>query len=57
MNNTLTYFWKKIGKLKIRFQGNQAATLRFTPSKEAVQEGLARAQGCHKGRGNGKDNT
>lgn len=57
MNNTLTYFWKKIGKLKIRFQGNQSATLRFTPSKEAIQEGLARAQGCHKGRGSGKDNT
>ena len=50
MNDTITYFWNRVGRLKIRFGRNQSATLRFTPSKEAIKEGLARAQGRHKER-------
>lgn len=57
MNSKIEYFWKLVGRLKIQIKGNQSATLQFTPSKQAIAEGLARAQGCHKERGNDKDNT
>ena len=57
MSTKIEYFWKQVGRLKIRIKGNQSATLRFTPSKQAIAEGLARAQGCHKEQGNGKGNT
>lgn len=53
----LVFFWRKIGRLKILFRGNQSATLRFTPSIIAVKEGLASIEGCQQGRGKGKDNT
>lgn len=53
----LVFFWRKIGRLKILFRGNQSATLRFTPSMEAIREGLASVEGCHQGRGKGKGNT
>lgn len=57
MNRKFEYFWKRVGRLKIRIKGNQSATLQFTPSKQAIAEGLARAQGSHKERGDGKGNT
>lgn len=53
----LVFFWRKIGRLKIMFRGNQFATLRFTPSAYAVREGLATVEGCHQGRGKSKGNT
>ena len=56
-NRPLVFFWRKIGRLKILLRGNQSATLRFTPSLEAVREGLATVEGCHQGRGKGKGNT
>lgn len=56
-NRPLIFFWRKIGRLKILFRGNQSATLRFTPSMEAAREGLASVEGRHQGRGKGKGNT
>lgn len=56
-NRPLVFFWRKIGCLKILFRGNQSAALRFTPSMEAVKEGLASVEGRHQGRGKGKGNT
>lgn len=55
--STLKFFWRKIGRLKILFRGNQSATLRFTPSFYAVREGLASVEGRPQGRGRGKGNT
>ena len=57
MADVLVYIWRKIGKLKILFDGNQSACIRFTPSKEAVDEGFARAQGRTKGRGYNEGNN
>lgn len=56
-NRLLVFFWTKIGRLKILFRGNQSATLRFTPSITAVQEGLASIEERPQGRGKGKGNT
>lgn len=53
----LVFFWRRIGRLKIMFRGNQSATLRFTPSITAVREGLASIEGCPQGRKKGKGNT
>lgn len=55
--STLNFFWRKIGRLKIMFRGNQSATLRFTPSISAVREGLASVEGRPQGRGKGRGNT
>ena len=55
--SSLNFFWRKIGRLKILFRGNQSATLRFTPSAYAMREGLATVEGRHQGRGKSKGNT
>ena len=57
MKNSLLFFWRKIGWLKIRFRGNQSATLRFFPSPDVIRKGLAQAEGRTQGRVGCKDNT
>lgn len=50
MKNTLLFFWRKTGWLRIKFKGNQSAKLRFFPSPDAIREGLAEAEGRSQGR-------
>ncbi len=39
----LTFQWPEIGELTVRLRGNKSATLRFTPSEEAILNGLRKA--------------
>lgn len=39
----LTFRWPDVGKLTVKFRGNKSATLRFTPSEEAIWDGLRKA--------------
>ena len=41
--DTLEYNWPETGRLEILMHGMHSATLRFTPSEAAIQEGLAKA--------------
>ncbi len=41
--DTLEYDWPETGKLEIQMQGMHSATLRFTPSEKAVENGLQEA--------------
>lgn len=41
--DTLEYNWPETGRLEILMHGTHSATLRFTPSEAAIQEGLAKA--------------
>ncbi len=39
----LTYSWPETGELTVQICGNLSATLQFTPSPEAVVDGLRKA--------------
>lgn len=41
--DTLEYDWPETGRLEILMHGMHSASLRFTPSEAAIQEGLAKA--------------
>ena len=41
--DTLEYDWPETGRLEILMHGSHSATLRFTPSEAAIEEGLAKA--------------
>lgn len=53
----IEFFWKETGKLRIKVKGNNSMTLRFTPSEDAIKEGLAMIEGRRKEPSKDKDNT